>query len=167
MVRRRTQALSGFRRRLLHKCWSQRAKIAQTNHPVGDGPMPLRPLLLAAAAHLTLTACSTPQHISDEYRDIPRTTFAFDNIAYRIFDKPSAGKLVITPSVASAMSDSVIRNVTFGAYGTAAPQSSIEAAVAAYLANNGRRCTTDSATLIRNPQWEFAYTCEIVYTTTD
>jgi hypothetical protein len=127
--------------------------------------MALRHLVLAAAAHLTLTGCSAPQHISDDYRDIPRTTFAFDNNAYRIFDKPSAGKLVITPSVASAMSDSLIRNVTFGAYGNASPQASIEAAVAAYLANNGRKCTTDSATLIRKPQWEFAYTCEVAYTT--
>jgi hypothetical protein len=129
--------------------------------------MQLRPLSWAAAAHLILTSCSAPQHISDEYRDTPRTRFAFDNNAYRIFDKPSAGKLVITPSVANAMSDSVIRNVTFGAYGNAAPQSSIEAAVTAYLASNGRRCATDSATLVRKPQWEFAYTCEIKYTTTD
>lgn len=129
--------------------------------------MSLRFLLPAVATHLALVACSTPQHISDEYRDIPRTTFAFNNNAYRIFDKPSAGKLVITPSVASAMSDSLLRNVTFGAYGNASPQASIEAAVAAYLANNGRKCATDSATLIRKPQWEFAYTCEIVYTTTD
>ena len=127
--------------------------------------MPWRSLLPAVAAHLALVACSTPQHISDEYRDIPRTMFAFDNNAYRIFDKPSAGKLVITPTVASAMSDSLIRNVTFGAYGSAAPQASIEAAVAAYLANNGRKCTTDSATLIRKPQWEFAYSCEVAYTT--
>ncbi|NOT40574.1 MAG: hypothetical protein HOP13_08785 [Alphaproteobacteria bacterium] len=128
--------------------------------------MPLRPIL-GTASLLMLTACSAPQHIGDDYRDTPRTNFAFESNAYRIFDKPNAGKLVITPSVANAMSDSLIRNVTFGAYGNAAPQSSIEAAVAAYLASNGRECTTGSATLVRKPQWEVAYTCEIKYTATE
>ena len=119
------------------------------------------------AVALTLAACSAPQHISDEYRNTPRTNFTFADNAYRIFDKPSAGRLVVTPSVANAMSDSLIRNVTFGAYGNAAPQASIEAAVAAYLTSNGRKCATDSATRVGKPQWEFAYTCEIKFTTTD
>jgi hypothetical protein len=123
-----------------------------------------RPLLLIVA--LTLAACSAPQHIGDEYRNVPRTTFAFEGNTYRIFDKPSAGKLVVTPSVANAMSDQLIRKMTFGAYGNAAPKASMESAVAAYLTSNGRKCTTDSATLVRKPQWEFAYSCEIKYTAT-
>lgn len=121
----------------------------------------------AVAFALLLAACTAPQHISDEYRNVPRTTFAFDGNTYRIFDKPSAGKLVVTPSVAAAMSDSVLRKVTFGAYGNAVPKSSMEAAVAAYLTSNGRKCATDSATLVRKPQWEFTYSCEIKYTATE
>lgn len=124
-----------------------------------------RPLLLIVA--LTLVACSAPQHIGDEYRNVPRTTFAFEGNTYRIFDKPNASKLVVTPSVANAMSDQLIRKVTFGAYGNAAPKASMESAVAAYLTSNGRKCTTDSATLVRKPQWEFAYSCEIKYTATE
>jgi cell division septation protein DedD len=124
-----------------------------------------RPLLLIVA--LTLAACSAPQHIGDEYRNVPRTTFAFEGNTYRIFDKPSASKLVVTPSVANAMSDQLIRKMTFGAYGNAAPKASMESAVAAYLTSNGRKCTTDSATLVRKPQWEFAYSCEIKYTATE
>lgn len=156
----------GFGRCLLPKCSTGFAKIAGTNHAVGDMQMPLR-RLAGIAALIMLAACSAPQHLSNEYRDTPRTNFAFESSAYRIFDKPSAGKLVITPSVANAMSDSLIRNVTFGAYGNAAPQSSIEAAVEAYLASNGRKCITDSTTLVRKPQWEIAYTCENTYTATE
>ncbi len=115
---------------------------------------------------LSLGACSAPQQIADDYRDTPRTTFTYENSTYRIFDKPSAGKLVITPSVASAMGTSLLRRMTFGTYGKAAPQAAVEAAVASYLTSNGRKCTADSATQVRKPQWEFTYTCEIKFTAT-
>jgi hypothetical protein len=116
---------------------------------------------------LTLAACSAPQIIGDEYRNVPRTTFAHKGNTYRIFDKPNAGKLVVTPTVANAMSDSLLRKVTFGTYGNAVPKSSMETAVAAYLTSGGRRCAATSATLVHKPQWEFAYTCEIKYTATE
>ncbi len=122
---------------------------------------------LVVALAFSLTACSAPMHVADEYRNVPRTTFNFEGNTYRIFDKPSAGKLVVTPSVANAMSDSLIRKVTFGAYGNAVPKSSMEAAVAAYLTSNGRKCAADTATLVRKPKWEFTYSCEIKYTATE
>ena len=122
---------------------------------------------ITIALPIALAACSTPLHIGNEYRNVPRTTFAFEGNTYRIFDKPSAGRLVVTPSVANAMSDSLIRKMTFGAYGNAVPKASMEAAVAAYLTSNGRKCATDSATLVRKPQWEFSYSCEIRYTATE
>ncbi|MBP6012422.1 MAG: hypothetical protein KBA31_09360 [Alphaproteobacteria bacterium] len=122
-----------------------------------------RTLSLGLAA-LCLTACAYPKYVSDEYRYIPLTTFAYDNYSFRIFDKPSAGKLVITPSLGNAVSDTVIRNVTFGKYNNAIGQEKIEKAVIAYLAANGRKCQTTGATLLYDPQWEFTYTCEIKYT---
>jgi hypothetical protein len=124
-----------------------------------------RPFVLTLA--LTLAACSAPQHLGDEYRNVPRTTFAHDGNTYRIFDKPSAGKLVVTPTVANAMSDSLLRKMTFGTYGNAAPKSSMEAAVAAYLTSSGRKCAAISAALVHKPQWEFTYSCEIKYTATE
>lgn len=124
-----------------------------------------RPAIIAFA--LTLAACSAPLHMADEYRNVPRTTFAYDGNMYRIFDKPSAGKLVVTPSVANAMSDTLIRKMTFGAYGNALPTASMEAAVAAYLTSNGRKCAADTATLVHKPQWEFTYSCEIKFTATE
>ena len=113
---------------------------------------------------LALTACAYPGYVNDDYRHIPLTTFAHDNRSYRIFDKPSAGKLIITPSLATAMSDNIIRNVTFGRYNNATERAKLDAAVAAYLAANGRQCTVTDATQIYDPQWEFTYSCEIKYT---
>jgi hypothetical protein len=118
----------------------------------------------AAALALCLTACAYPEYVNDEYRYVPLTSFAHDNYSYRIFDKPSAGKLVITPSLANAMSDTVIRNVTFGKYDNALPSGALEGAVSAYLARNGRKCTITGASMVYDPQWEFTYTCEIKYT---
>jgi hypothetical protein len=102
--------------------------------------------------------------MGEEFRDIPRTDFAFGSNTYRIFDKPSAGKLVITPSLSSAMGTSVLRGVTFGTYGNALPQKKVEAAVVAYLRTSGRTCTTSAARSLGDPQWEFVYSCEMKYT---
>lgn len=119
---------------------------------------------IAIGLALSLGACAYPKYVSDEYRYIPLTTFAYDNNSFRIFDKPSAGKLVITPSLSTAMSDTVIRNVTFGKYNNAIAPETIEKAVAAYLTANGRKCQSTGSTLLYDPQWEFTYSCEIKYT---
>lgn len=121
----------------------------------------LRYTLLGATCALALTACAYPHYVNDEYRYIPLTNFAHENQSYRIFDKPSAGKLIITPSLATAMSDSVIRNATFGKYNNTTSRETLEGAVAAYLASQGRQCKVTDANLIYDPQWEFTYSCEV------
>ena len=124
----------------------------------------MRKAILALA--LLLSACAYPQYVNDEYRYIPLINFSHDNRSYRIFDKPSANKLIITPSLTMAMSDTVIRNATFGRYANPTPRDVLEAAVSAYLTTNGRKCQITDGSLIYDPQWEFAYTCEIKYTAT-
>jgi len=113
---------------------------------------------------LCLSACAYPEYVNDEYRYIPLATFAHDNHTYRVFDKPSAGKLIITPSLATAMSDGVIRNATFGRYNNRTERATLEDAAAAFLGRQGRNCTITDGSLIYDPQWEFTYTCEVVYT---
>lgn len=124
----------------------------------------LRPAVAAAILVVALQGCAYPHYVNDEYRYIPLTTFAHENQSYRIFDKPSAGKLIVTPSLATAMSDNVIRNVTFDRYNNTTARETLEAAVAAYLARQGRKCEITGASLIYDPQWEFTYNCEIKYT---
>ena len=113
---------------------------------------------------LAVSACAYPQYVNDDYRYVPLTTFAHDNRSFRIFDKPSAGKLVITPSLSTAVSDVVIRNATFGKYNNTTEQQTLESAALAYLAGQGRKCAITGASLMYDPQWEFTYDCEIRYT---
>lgn len=117
-----------------------------------------------AFAALCLGACTAPQQLSADYRDVPRTNFKHANSTYRIFDKPSAGKLIITRSVGGAMSDTMLRGVTFGAYNNAVPQAEVEAAVLAFLSGSGRTCTTTEGTKLAAPRWEFTYSCEVKFT---
>lgn len=124
----------------------------------------LRPAALAATLAVAVQGCTYPQYVNDEYRYIPLTTFAHENQSYRIFDKPSAGKLVVTPSLTTAVSDTVIRNVTFDRYNNATARETLQTAVAAYLERQGRKCEITGASLMYDPQWEFTYTCEIKYT---
>jgi len=120
--------------------------------------------IAAAALAFSVAACAYPEYVNDEYRYVPLTSFAHDNYSYRIFDKPSAGKLIITPSLANAVSDNIIRTVTFDRYDNALPPGALESAVVAYLARNGRKCTITGSSLVYDPQWEFTYTCEIKFT---
>ena len=94
----------------------------------------------------------------------PWRSFAHDNHTYRVFDKPSVGKLIITPSLVTAMSDGVIRNATFGRYNNRTERDTLETAASAYLARHGRKCTITDGSMVYDPQWEFTYVCEIVYT---
>ncbi|MDZ4870495.1 MAG: hypothetical protein SGI91_24475 [Alphaproteobacteria bacterium] len=124
----------------------------------------LRPIIATTMLAAALQACAYPSYVNDEYRYIPLTTFAHENQSYRIFDKPSAGKLIVTPSLATAVSDTVIRNVTFDRYNNTTARETIEAAVAAYLERQGRKCDVTGGSLIYDPQWEFTYTCDVKYT---
>ena len=124
----------------------------------------MRRRILLAVIAVGFTACSAPQRLGEEFRDIPRTDFAYRDNTYRIFDKPDAGKLAITPSISSAMGTSVLRSVTFGAYGESVRPEKVEAAVGAYLQKSGRTCTTNAATPLGGPQWEVGYSCENKFT---
>ncbi|MFN8948423.1 MAG: hypothetical protein ACK6DM_09710 [Alphaproteobacteria bacterium] len=123
------------------------------------------------ALHLTLvlfalSGCAYPQYVNDEYRYIPLTSFSHDNKSFRIFDKPSAGRLIITPSLSMAMGNAMIRGATFGEVDNTPEKRTLAAAVEAYFAAQGRKCTLTGSSLIYDPQWEFTYECEVRYTAT-
>lgn len=120
--------------------------------------------VLGVLMALGLSACAYPEYVNDDYRFIPLTNFAYENSSYRIFDKPSASKLIITPSLGVAMSDSVLRQVTFGRYKNTTPREQIEAAADAFLKKDGRQCTIVGGSMVYDPQWEFSYVCDVKYT---
>jgi hypothetical protein len=129
-----------------------------------EGNVMRRQLLTIMLVLVSVTACAYPQYVNDDYRYVPLTSFAFENRSFRIFDKPSAGKMIITPSLSTAMSDVMIRNATFGEYNNTTERQTLERAVEAYLSSLGRKCALTGASLMYDPQWEFTYDCEIRYT---
>ena len=128
--------------------------------------MQARTALYMTLALTALSGCAYPQYVNDEYRYIPLTNFAHGNRSFRIFDKPSAGRLIITPSLSTAMGNAVIRSATFGEYDNKPQQATLEAAVQAYFIAQGRKCTLTGSSLVYDPQWEFTYECELRYTAT-
>jgi hypothetical protein len=128
--------------------------------------MHLSHALAVLLVFFALAGCAYPQYVNDEYRYVPLTNFSHDNRSFRIFDKPSAGRLVITPSLSTAMSDVVIRGATFGEFHNATDQTTLERAVEAYFVALGRSCKLTGSSLIYDPQWEFSYECALRYTST-
>jgi hypothetical protein len=128
--------------------------------------MKARTSLSLLLALTTLSGCAYPQYMNDEYRYIPLTNFSHDDRSFRIFDKPSAGRLIITPSLTTAMSDVVIRGATLGEFHNATEKTTLERAVEAYFTARGRKCSVTGSSLIYDPQWEFSYECELRYTAT-
>lgn len=120
--------------------------------------MRLGTLLAAVVLCAALTGCAGMDAAMD-YSGINPTHFTFQNATWRIFDKPSEGRLMITPTLGRAMGEGFLSGLTFGAADTDIPKSEYQRAVEGWLARTQRRCTVlDGYKLIR-PQWEFKYRC--------
>jgi hypothetical protein len=116
------------------------------------------PLLLGIA----LAGCASEglTYAVREYRGVPIQDYlAPDQASYRVFDKPTANKMMITPSLGEAMSVGFTRGATFGAAGNPNWQHRMIEAAKAFLASTGRTCQIVGSSMIVEPQWEIAYEC--------
>lgn len=132
----------------------------------GDrGLKKMRVVMLFVAA-VTLPGCGAGvQYAIDEYSGISVVEYeVIDEDAYRIFDKPSANKLMITPSLGRAAGAGMLQGLTFGgadAMDTLGPKPKFEAAALGYLASTGRKCRILDGYIVARPQWEFKYDCSL------
>ena len=111
----------------------------------------------ATVVVLALTGCAGMDSAM-QYKDTPVKGFYYNGDDWRIFDKPR-GRLMITPSIGRSMGEGALSGLTFGAADTDIPKPEYQAAVQAWLAQSGRKCSvTDGYKLIR-PQWELRYEC--------
>jgi len=116
-------------------------------------------MFLIAFVALFLTGCAGMDAAMD-YSGTEAIHFDSGDATWRIFDKPTEGKLMITPTMGEAMTEGMLSGLTFGAADTDIPKSTYQSAVVAWLARTGRKCTvTDGYKLIK-PQWEFKYACQ-------
>ena len=113
---------------------------------------------------LGLAGCGGLTYAMSNYGSTEKTEFYFEDSGvadtYRIFDRPEAAKLMITPSLRAAAALGVGRGLTFGASaGTDIPIPVYRKATIAYLASTGRSCEITSFDRVAEPQYEAVYKC--------
>lgn len=101
----------------------------------------------------------TMDYIRQEYTGVPVVLYATAEDEYRIFDKPDAGKMMITPSLSRAAGIGGAKGASYGLVDNSQDTRPWAAAAGAYLASTGRACRIVSAELLMNPQYEVKYDC--------
>ena len=110
-------------------------------------------LVIAVIGFGLLAGCSGMSYASKNYGGAMPNSFYHSDQKFRIFDKPTKNRLMITPSLGSAM----LQGATFGAGATA--EITYQQAAQAYLDSTGRDCEVGDMKLVIQPQWETFYTC--------
>lgn len=106
-----------------------------------------------------LAGCAGAQYAMSNYKGVKVETFkSTTGRTFRIFDKPTENRLMITPTVGGALGHGAAKGLTFGASG-ASPAVIYRDGAAEYLAAAGRSCTIKDTTLIADPQYEVRYDC--------
>ena len=100
-----------------------------------------------------LAGCSGMGYAIENYGGTNPVQFVEAGKKFRIFDKPAAGRLMITPSMGAAFA----QGATFG--GASAAEMTYQIASQAYLDSTGRKCEVGDMKLVVQPQWETFYTC--------
>lgn len=120
--------------------------------------------VVAVAVALLLCGCARMNYVLEEYTGISAVPFDVpgDDV-YRVFDKPAASKLMITPSAAKALGMGAESGLYMGRVDTTPPKALYERASLAYLASTGRpNCRIIDGDMVLKPQWEFKYDCSPV-----
>lgn len=97
-----------------------------------------------------------------EYTGIPVKLHTVGDDEYRVFDKPEANKLMITPSLSRAAGIGVVQGATYGASDQSHFTKPWAEAAADYLSSTGRSCKVVSTELLMNPQYEVKYDCSVL-----
>jgi hypothetical protein len=121
--------------------------------------------MAALGAALLLGGCASANYVMSEYGGVPLKHFEMgDGQTYRVFDKPDANKLMITPSLDRAAGAGFVSGLTFGAVPTQdnlGPKPEYERASLAYLTSTGRTCRLIDGYVVIQGQWEFKYDCSV------
>lgn len=108
---------------------------------------------LTVAVLLACAGCTGFEYVTTNYGGISAEQFQFGGSTYRVFDKPSESRLMITPSLGAAAG----AGLTFGAGVT--PQAQLARASSAYLKSSGRACQVTEFYAIIETQYEAFYEC--------
>ena len=126
----------------------------------------MRRVLLIAA--LLLSGCAGAKYAMDNYSKVKPLAFTSQTgKGFRVYDKPSESRMMITPTIGSAMGGGAVNGATFGAVNPAASEVIYRDAAEEYLASTGRTCRALDISLILDPQYEVRYQCQATMSATN
>lgn len=118
---------------------------------------------VVVAACALLSGCAGANYAMEHYSGVPIQQFKASNGAtYRIFDKPTESRLMITSSIGDALGGGAVQGMTLGAVRPSSAAVLFRDAAEEYLKSTGRTCTTRDTTLVIDPQYEVRYECTAV-----
>jgi hypothetical protein len=116
---------------------------------------------MVVALGLALAGCAGMQHAMEHYSGIQPVDVPRPDDTYRVFDKPSDNRMMVTSSVGAAAAQGAGSGLFLGAVDMTPPLPAFQAAAETYLANTGRaQCRITQGYLLVKPQFEFRYTCD-------
>lgn len=118
----------------------------------------MRVILLAVAA--LLSGCASFSYITESYGNVTLVEVTTRYDTFRVFDKPTEGKLMITSSIGSALTTGFTGGLLLNPTATQTPKPIFQEGAEQFLAQTGRSCRIVDGYLLVNPQWEFKYECE-------
>jgi len=120
-----------------------------------------RLFLTMATAGVATSGCASFSYITQAYNGVPVQQVSTQYDTFRVFDKPTENRMMITSSLASAAAQGFTGGLLLNPTATASPKPIFEEAALAYLKQTGRNCKIMDGYLLVNPQWEFKYSCEV------
>lgn len=108
---------------------------------------------------LPLVGCQSQQSTTNHYENVEMQRFTNGGDTYRVFDKPSDGRLMIASNVGTAATLGVAQGLTFGLAGSGGLATKVRGAAQQYLDSTGRNCAIYSVEPIADPKYEVLYTC--------
>lgn len=113
--------------------------------------------ILALIACLAITSCGNLNYVRHEYSGVKVVKHQAPEMTVRIFDKPTDGKLMITPTLGKSAAMGAAAGSTLGIWTPGLDPFPMQQAAQHYLDSTGRKCTITSGRLLLRPQWEFLY----------
>ena len=107
-----------------------------------------------------VTACSGLSYVIENYSSVEMQQFTYADETWRIFDKPNENKLMITPSMGSAMAGGAKTGLTLGLAGNQGdPENRFRTAAMMFVKQKEGSCVIIEGKLLINPQYEYTYKC--------
>jgi hypothetical protein len=123
--------------------------------------MKISQILALATLLPALAGCAGASYAMKNYSGIDPVSWTSPTTktTFRVFDKPTENRMMITLGFGGAAAQGIGQGLTLGAADTRTPAIVYQDAAIEWLKSQGRSCTATSAFVVIEPQYEIRYTC--------